>query len=123
MPAENAAPIAMAAIQNNLWPTLISFRGLLLVANGDCRESRNDAGLCSVRKPASPTSPARSACRNQMTDRGLWVTVRGCRLNVRRLMYQTLIWPAVLGDDARGLGASFDAKKRRRAAHQSTQHT
>jgi hypothetical protein len=25
-------------------------------------------------------------------------------------MYQSLIWAAVLGDDARGLGASFDAK-------------
>ncbi|MES2147600.1 MAG: hypothetical protein V4491_07100, partial [Pseudomonadota bacterium] len=34
IPAENAAPIAMATIQNNRWPTLISFRGLLLVAKG-----------------------------------------------------------------------------------------
>lgn len=25
-------------------------------------------------------------------------------------MYQSLIWAAVLGDDARGLGAPFDAK-------------
>jgi len=63
MPAENAAPIAIVAIQNSLWPTLISFRGLLLVANGNCREDQNDAGLCSVRKPAPPASPARSACR------------------------------------------------------------
>jgi len=63
MPAENAAPIAIAAIQNSLWPTLISFRGLLLVANGGCREGQDDAGLCSVRKPGPPASPARSACR------------------------------------------------------------
>jgi hypothetical protein len=52
-----------------------------------------------------------------MTDRGFWVTARGCRLNVRRLMYQTLIWPAVPGDDARRLGASFDAEDVKRLAN------
>jgi hypothetical protein len=63
MPAEKAEPIAIAAIQNSRWPTLISFRELLLVANGNCREGREDAGLCSEMKPAPPASPARSACR------------------------------------------------------------
>ena len=73
MPAENAAPIAIAAIQNSLWPTLISFRGLLLVANGSCREDQNDAGLCSVRKPAPPSLPCAISVPNLMTDRGFWV--------------------------------------------------
>jgi hypothetical protein len=31
-------------------------------------------------------------------------------------MYQTLIWPAVAGDDAGGLGAAFDAEDMERAA-------
>ena len=52
MPAENAAPIAMVAIQNSLWPTLISLRGLLLVANGGCKKGLA-TGLCSVLKPVS----------------------------------------------------------------------
>ena len=45
-----------------------------------------------------------------MTDRGLWLA--GLRLvgNVRRLMYQPLIWAAVPRDDARGLGAALDAE-------------
>ena len=68
MPAEKAAPIAIATIQNSRWPTLISFRGLLLVANGGFREGQNGAGLCSVRKPAAPALPARPACRI------LWLT-------------------------------------------------
>ena len=45
-----------------------------------------------------------------MTDRGLWLGGFGSRLNVRRLMYQTLIWAAVLRNDARGLGPAFDAE-------------
>ena len=48
MPAEKADPIAIAAIQNSRWPTLISFRGLLLVANGSCREDQNGPRFCSV---------------------------------------------------------------------------
>jgi len=31
-------------------------------------------------------------------------------LNVRRLMYQSLIWAAVLSDDARCLTAALDSK-------------
>jgi hypothetical protein len=45
-----------------------------------------------------------------MTDRGFWVAGMGGGLNVRRLMYQSLIWTSVLRDDARGLGAPFDTK-------------
>src|SRR5690242_11694274 len=56
-------PIAVVAIENSRWPTLIASRRLLLVVKGGCREDRIDAGLCSVRKPAPPASPARSACR------------------------------------------------------------
>jgi hypothetical protein len=45
-----------------------------------------------------------------MTDRGLWVAALLVGGNVRRLMYQSLIWPAVLGDDPRRLGAPLDAE-------------
>ena len=49
-----------------------------------------------------------------MTDRGLWVTGARSGLNVRRLMYQALIWAAVLRDDARGLGSALHAKDLKR---------
>jgi len=43
-----------------------------------------------------------------MTDRGVWVAVSCIGLNVRRLMYQSLIWALVLGDDPSRLRASLD---------------
>jgi hypothetical protein len=51
-----------------------------------------------------------------MTDRGLWVA--GFRLagNVRRLMYQSLIWFFVLGDDARRLRPPLDSEEGERLA-------
>ena len=45
-----------------------------------------------------------------MTDRGVWFVRPSPRLNVRRLMYQSLIWPFVAGNDSRGLRASFNAE-------------
>ena len=39
------------------------------------------------------------------------------RLNVRRLMYQSLIWFAALGDDARRLRAPTDAERMQRLAN------
>ena len=48
MPAENVAPIAMRTIQSSRKPTLISFLGWLLVANGKGREDQDLSGLCSV---------------------------------------------------------------------------
>src|SRR5687768_5657164 len=51
-----------------------------------------------------------------MTDRAHCVEVGAARLNIRRLMYQTLIWPAVLGDEARGLGPALDSEDMERAA-------
>jgi hypothetical protein len=47
---------------------------------------------------------------NLNTDRGFWVI--GFRLggNVRRLMYQSLIWSAVLRNQPRSLRAALDAK-------------
>jgi hypothetical protein len=51
---------------------------------------------------------------NLMTDRGLWVTGFWRGWNVRRLMYQPLIWALVLGDDARCLGPPLDAKDLKR---------
>jgi hypothetical protein len=45
-----------------------------------------------------------------MTDRGVGLAGLFVGGNVRRLMYQTLIWPAVLGYDARSLGAALNAE-------------
>src|SRR5205085_235632 len=47
---------------------------------------------------------------NLNAGRGLWVAGIAKCLNVRRLMYQSLIWGAVLRHQARGLGAAFDAE-------------
>jgi len=47
---------------------------------------------------------------NLIADRLDWVGFGGWKLNVRRLMYQTLIWRAVPRDDARGLGPAFDTE-------------
>jgi hypothetical protein len=51
-----------------------------------------------------------------MTDRGFWVAGFAKTLNVRRLMYQSLIWPAVLRYEARGLGTAFNAEDLKRLA-------
>ncbi|MEO7751346.1 MAG: hypothetical protein ABIS09_08505, partial [Sphingomicrobium sp.] len=53
---------------------------------------------------------------NLKTDRGLWVAGTGGPLNMRRLMYQLLIWPGVLVNDARRLRAAFDAEHVKRLA-------
>jgi len=45
------------------------------------------------------------------------MTVGVLALNVRRLMYQSLIWPAVLGNEARRLAAALDAQDMERAAN------
>jgi len=53
---------------------------------------------------------------NLNADRAPWVAgFRKC-LNVRRLMYQTLIWSAVLGDEASSLSAALDAERMKRLA-------
>jgi hypothetical protein len=44
------------------------------------------------------------------------MTVGVVALNVRRLMYQSLIWATVLGNEARRLAAALDAKDMKRAA-------
>jgi hypothetical protein len=51
-----------------------------------------------------------------MTDRGSWVARLGLGGNVRRLMYQSLIWFLVAADDARRLGATLDAEDGKRLA-------
>jgi len=52
-----------------------------------------------------------------MTDRGFWVAGLWLDGNVRRLMYQTLIWAAVLSDDPRRLRSPHDAKRLERLAN------
>jgi len=54
---------------------------------------------------------------NLISDRGLWVAGCAAALNVRRLMYQSLIWAAVLSDDARCLTAALDSKDVERSSH------
>jgi hypothetical protein len=44
---------------------------------------------------------------NLLADRAFWVPFEQCRLNMRRLMYQTLIWPAHLRDESRRLGPAL----------------
>ena len=51
---------------------------------------------------------------NLIADRGLWVAGFAWCLNVRRLMYQTLIWTTVLSDQPGGLRAAFDTKNLQR---------
>jgi hypothetical protein len=45
-----------------------------------------------------------------MTDRGFGVAGLGVADNVRRLMYQSLIWALGLRHDPRGLRAALDAE-------------
>jgi hypothetical protein len=49
-----------------------------------------------------------------MTDRGFWVAGLGLGGNVRRLMYQSLIWIFVAGDDARRLRPPLDTEDAKR---------
>jgi hypothetical protein len=51
-----------------------------------------------------------------MTDRGSGVASVAAALNVRRLMYQSLIWPRVLGHYPSRLGAAFDPEDLKRLA-------
>ncbi len=43
-----------------------------------------------------------------MTDRGLWFGRASIWLNVRRLMYQSLIWLLVAGNDSSRLSSPFN---------------
>jgi len=54
--------------------------------------------------------PCTVSVPNLKSDRGIWFAGFVVALNVRRLMYQPLIWAGVLGNDARGLAAALDAK-------------
>jgi len=54
---------------------------------------------------------------NLNTDRPSWLDGRGVELNIRRLMYQPLIWAAVLGDEASGLATALHAEDVQRAAN------
>jgi hypothetical protein len=45
-----------------------------------------------------------------MTDRGLWFAWDANGLNVRRLMYQSLIWLPVAGNSPGGLRTPLDAE-------------
>jgi len=45
-----------------------------------------------------------------MTDRAVWLAGLGLGGNVRRLMYQSLIWLGILSDDACRLRTAFHAE-------------
>jgi len=61
--------------------------------------------------------PCAISVPNLMTDRGVWVGRDSGRLNVRRLMYQSLIWAAELRDDASSLATALNAEDVERAAN------
>src|SRR3954462_12967124 len=63
------------------------------------------------KETSSPGPPCAVSVPNLMTDRGLWVACVDGGLNVRRLMYQSLIWPTVLRNDAGRLRAPLDAER------------
>jgi hypothetical protein len=54
---------------------------------------------------------------NLKTDRVLGVALENAALNVRRLMYQSLIWAMHLGDQPGGLRAPVDTKNVQGAAN------
>ena len=64
----------------------------------------------------APGLPCAISVPNLMTDRSNWLAEPGAGLNVRRLMYQSLIWSTVLGDHARRLGPPFHSKRLQRVA-------
>ena len=111
--------MAMIMIQSSRKPTLISFLGLLLVANGNGREDQRPDVVCSVTTPAELASPCTISVPNLMTDR---ITVLGRTrggVDVRRLMYQPLILAgerAACGDQPGRFGATLDAQRMERLA-------
>src|SRR5215218_5134269 len=50
------------------------------------------------KETSCPSPPCAASVPNLMADRVIGMRGPGRSLNVRRLMYQTLIWAAVLGD-------------------------
>jgi hypothetical protein len=51
--------------------------------------------------------PCAISVPNLNSDRGLWFAGFAVALNVRRLMYQSLIWAGALRNDACGLAAAL----------------
>jgi len=78
------------------------------------RSERSGPLLGPETGPLGP--PCAVSVPNLMTDRGLGLAVDAAKLNVRRLMYQSLIWSGILRDDARGLRPAFDPEDVKRAA-------
>ena len=64
-----------------------------------------------------PGPPCAISVPNLMSDRGVWVAVGSVRLNVRRLMYQSLIWSGMLRNDARRLASALDSQRVKRLAN------
>jgi hypothetical protein len=73
--------------------------------------------LLGIETRAFPGLPCAISVPNLIADRGELVACRGAGLNVRRLMYQTLIWLAVLGHEACGLGSARNAESLERLAN------
>ena len=62
-----------------------------------------------------PGPPCTISVPNLMTDRPFLVLGGKRGGNVRRLMYQSLIWTSLTGDETRGLAAALDAEDLERA--------
>jgi len=61
--------------------------------------------------------PCAISVPNLIADRAALVTRQACRLNVRRLMYQALIWLAVSRDETGRLSATRDSQDLQRLAN------
>ena len=65
----------------------------------------------------APGLPCTISVPNLIADRPHWLAHQAVPLNVRRLMYQTLIFAFVLGNEAGGLRSALDAQDLEGLAH------
>ncbi len=66
--------------------------------------------LLGLKARTPPSLPCAISVPNLIADREFVFALGSCSRNVRRLMYQSLIWLAVLRDDARSLRPAANSK-------------
>ena len=70
--------------------------------------------LLGMKARTPPSLPCAISVPNLIADRAPLLARTRRSLNVRRLMYQPLIWVVQVGDEARRLGSALDAKDLKR---------
>jgi hypothetical protein len=111
MPAEKADPVAIATIQAASGRRSSHCGGgssLRTAIAGKTRTARSSARFES---PNPPGLPCAIGVPNLIADRAVVVAAKSLGHNVRRLMYQSLIWFAVLRHEARGMGPAQDSER------------